>query len=112
MMYEDAKLSENRIYPAYSDLKGAFGGMEHRILLKTMRELGFQECYAQTCEQLYQISGAYYMTPHGNTPTIPIHRGTLQGETLSPFLLTTFMEPLLRCLSVGNRGYKPMQQSY
>jgi len=32
MMYEDAKLSKNIIYTAYSDFKGAFGGMDHRIL--------------------------------------------------------------------------------
>jgi hypothetical protein len=47
------------------------------------------------------------MTPYGNTPTIPIHRGTLQGDTLSPFLFTIFMEPLLRRLSIGSKGYKP-----
>jgi hypothetical protein len=83
--------------------------MNHRILFKTMRELGFPECYTQTCEQLYRESGTYYMTPHGNTPTIPIHRGTLQGDALSPFLFTIFMEPLLGWLSIGSRGYKPMQ---
>jgi hypothetical protein len=44
-----------------------------------------------------------------NTPTIPIHRGTLQGDTLSPFLFTIFMEPLLIWLSIGSRGYKPKQ---
>jgi hypothetical protein len=76
-----------------------------------MRELGFPECYTQTCEQLYKVSSTYYMTPYGNTPTIPIHRDTLQGDTLSPFLFTIFMEPLLRWLSIGSRGYKPMQQS-
>jgi hypothetical protein len=47
---------------------------------------------------------------HGNTPTIPIHRGTLQGDTLSPFLFTIFIEPLLRWLSIGRRGYKPTVQ--
>jgi hypothetical protein len=50
------------------------------------------------------------MTPHGNTPTIPIHRGTLQGDTLSSFLFTIFMEPLIRWLSIGSRGYKPTHQ--
>jgi hypothetical protein len=76
-----------------------------------MRELGFPECYTQTCEQLYKVAGTYYMTPHGNTPTIPIHRGTIQGDTLSPFLFTIFMEPLLRWLSIGSRGYRSMQQT-
>jgi len=56
-------------------------------------------------------SCTYYMALHGNTPTIPIPRGTLQGDTLSPFLFTIFMEPLLRSLSIGNKGYKPMQHT-
>ena len=38
-MYEDAKMTKN-IYIAYSDFKGAFGGMDHIILFKTMKELG------------------------------------------------------------------------
>jgi hypothetical protein len=96
IMYEDAKMSKTHIYMAYSDFKGAFGGMGHRILFQTMRDLGFSECYINTCKQLYKVSGTYYMTPHGDTPTIPIHRGTLQGVTLSPFLFTIFMEPLLQ----------------
>ena len=96
MVYEDAKLFKKHIYTAYSDFKGAFGGMDHRILFKTMRELGLPECFTQACEQLYRVSCKYYMTPHGNTPRIPIHRGTLQGDTLSPFVLTIFMEPMLR----------------
>ena len=41
MVYEDAKLSKEYIYTSYSDFKGAFGGMDHSILFKTMRELGF-----------------------------------------------------------------------
>ena len=77
MMHEDVSLSRKHIYTAYSDFKGAFEGMDHRILFKTMRELGFPECYTQACEQLYRVSGTYYMTPHGHTPTIPIQRGTL-----------------------------------
>jgi hypothetical protein len=50
------------------------------------------------------------MTPHENSPTIPIHSGALQGDTLSPFLFTIFMEPLLRWLSIGSRVYKPTHQ--
>jgi hypothetical protein len=92
---------------AYSDFKGAFGGIDHTIIVQTMKYLGFLECYISTCKRLYKVSGMYYMTPHGNTPTILIHRGTLQGDTLSPFLFTIFMEPLLRWIFIGSRGYKP-----
>ena len=41
MMQEDAKLSKNNIYTAYSDFKGAFGDMDHRILFQIMRDYGF-----------------------------------------------------------------------
>jgi hypothetical protein len=95
-MYEDAKLFKNNIYTAYSDFKGAFGCMYHRMLFQIMRDYGFQDSYITTCEQLYAASNTYYMTIQGNTNPIPIYRGTLQGDTLSPFLFTIFMEPLLR----------------
>jgi hypothetical protein len=77
-----------------------------------MREYGFQDSYIATCEQLYSASNTYYMTIHGNTTPLRIYRGTLQGDTLSPFLFTIFMEPLLRWLAVGSRGYKPTYQPH
>ena len=103
MMYEDAKLSKNNIYTASSDFKGAFGGMDHRILFQIMRDFGFQDSYIATCEQLYAASNTYYMTIHGNTSPIPIYRGTLQGDTISPFLFRIFMGD--RCVG-WSRAYK------
>ena len=38
MMYKDAKLSKKDIYTAYSNFKGAFGGMDHHILYIPTRE--------------------------------------------------------------------------
>jgi hypothetical protein len=77
-----------------------------------MEEYGFQDSYIATCKQLYAASSTYYMTIHGNTVPIQIHRDTLQGDTLSPFLFTIFMEPLLRWLAVGNKGYWPSYQPH
>jgi len=91
-MYEDAKITKQNIYTAYSDFKGAFGGMDHRIMFQLMEAYGFQDSYIATCRQLYSASSTYYMTIHGNTAPIHIHRGTRQGDTLSPFLFTIFME--------------------
>ena len=42
----------------------------------------------------------------GITKPIPIERGSIQGDTLSPFLFLVYVEPLLRWLHVGARGYK------
>ena len=77
-----------------------------------MEGYGFQGSYIATCKQLYAAASTYYMTIHGNTVPIQIHRGTFQGNALSPFLFTLFMEPLLRWLAVGSRGYRPSYQPH
>ncbi len=56
MMYEDAKISKRNIYTAYSDFKGAFGGMDHQILFQLMKQYGFQNSCIETCRQLYSHS--------------------------------------------------------
>ena len=104
LMYEDAKISKRNVYTAYSDFKGAFGGMDHRILFQLMKEYGFHYSYIAACKHLYTASNTCYMTIHGNTTSLPIYRGILQRDTISPFLFTIFTEPLLRWLVVGIRG--------
>jgi hypothetical protein len=63
--------------------------------------------FVDTCEHLYGVSTTDYIIPHGPTPSIDINRGILQGDTLSPFIFTLFLEPFLRWLTVGSRGYRP-----
>jgi hypothetical protein len=63
--------------------------------------------FVDTCEQLYGVFTTDYITPYGSTPSIDINRGTLHGDTLSLFLCTLFLEPFLRWLTVGRRGYRP-----
>ena len=71
-----------------------------------MKEYGFQDSYIAACKQLYSASNTYYMTIHGNTAPLSNYRGTLQGDTLSPFLFIILMEPLFRWLAVGSRDYQ------
>ena len=67
MMCEDANISKRNIYTGYSNLKGAFGGMDHRILFQVMEEYGFIDSYIAACKHLYSASNTYYMTIHGYT---------------------------------------------
>ena len=104
---EDAKLNKKDIYTMFADFRSAFNGTDHTILFAIMEDLGMPPSYIEACRQLYAQSKTYYMTPHGDTAPINIDRGTLQGDTLSPFLFTLFIEPLMRWLRVGSRGYRP-----
>jgi hypothetical protein len=106
MMMEDAKLYHKDFYVMYADFKGAFNAADHRIMFKHMRQLGMPPTFVDTCEHLYGVSSTENITPYGPTPSIDINRGTLQGDTLSPFLFTLFLEPFLRLLTVGCRGYR------
>jgi hypothetical protein len=107
MTMEDAKLHKNYTYVMYADFKGAFNATNHRIMFKDMRQLGMPSTFVDTCEHLYAVSSTDYITPYGPTPSININRGTLQGDTLSPIILTLLREPFLRWLTMGSRGYRP-----
>jgi hypothetical protein len=107
MAMEDVKIHNKDIYVMYADFKGAFNEADHRIMFKHMRQFGMPPTFVDTCEHLYCVSSTEYITPYGLTPSININRGTLQGDTLSPFLFTLFLEPFLRWLTVGGRGYRP-----
>jgi hypothetical protein len=107
MMMEDAKLYYKDFYVMYADFKGAFNAADHRNMFKHMRKLGMPPTSVDTCEYLYGVSSTEYITPYGPTPSIDINLGTLQGGTLSSFLFTLFLEPFLRWLTVGSRGYRP-----
>jgi hypothetical protein len=108
MMMEDAKLHNKDIYVMHADLKDAFNNAaDHRIMFKHLRQLGMPPTFVDTCEQLCGVSSTDYIAPYGSTPSIGINRGTLQGDTLFPFLFTLFLEPFLRLLTVGSRGYRP-----
>jgi len=41
------------------------------------------------------------------TGPIAVGRGTIQGDTLSPLIFLLYIEPLLRWLNTGSRGYTP-----
>ena len=42
----------------------------------------------------------------GHTESIPLKRGTIQGDTLPPLLFLIYKEPLLQWLHGGRRGYE------
>ena len=103
---EDAQFTNQDIYLLYIDFKNAFGSIDHARLLAIMKELGYPKDAIQIIGNIYShstttFSGEYF----GKTKEVPIRRGIIQGDALSPYLFIIFLEPLLRWLKQGNYGY-------
>jgi hypothetical protein len=105
MAIEDAKLSQQDLYKLQVDFSSAFNMTDHDITLQIMYDLGFPTDAIEVVEDIYTHATTAYKTLHGLTNKLTVDRGTLQGDTLSPFLFIVYNEPLLRW-HVGGRGYK------
>ena len=71
-----------------------------------MKDLGYPEDAVKLVGNIYSQSNTIFIGEHfGQTQKIPIQRGTIQGDTLSPYLFIIFLEPLMRWLQRGKNGY-------
>jgi hypothetical protein len=103
---EDAKLHKQDIFMLWIDFTSAFNTTDHDKLLQIMYDLGYPSIAIENVKGIYNHATTQVMTPFGLTDPLPIERGTIQGDTLSPFLFLCFIEPLLKWLHSGGRGYQ------
>jgi hypothetical protein len=71
-----------------------------------MKDLGYPNDSINLIGNIYSQSSTIFTGKHfGKTLPILIQKGTIQGDTLIPYLFIIFLEPLLRWLQQGNNGY-------
>jgi hypothetical protein len=78
-----------------------------------MADLGYPQDAINLIGNIYSNSSTRFFGTHfGQAESVHIQRGTIQGDTLSPYLFIIFLEPLLRWLERGNLGYKLNTSQY
>ena len=102
----EAKISQQDLCLLYVDLSSAFNTIDYDKLLCIMHELGFPEDAIEVIAELYTDAITKIRLYFAETGQIKIKRGTTKGDTLSLLLFLIFIEPLLRWLQSGGRGYK------
>ncbi len=98
MALEDARMTGQNIYAMFVDFSCAFNTTDHDKMLAVMYDLGFPTDAIDVVKDLYTNARTRIILPHGPTKELAIERGTLQGDTLSPFLFLLYIETLLRWL--------------
>ncbi len=97
----------NDIYALIVNLTPVFKTTDHDRMLWIMYNLGFPTDAICTVKNLYEDAITQVGLPSGgSTQTMPVERGTIQGDILSPFLVLHYMEPLLLRVHVGERSYR------
>ena len=110
---EDSRLTQQDIYLFYIDFKNAFGSIGHARLLVIMADLGYPQDAINLISNIYSNSSTIFFGSHfSKTKLVHIQRGTIQKDTLSPYLFIISLEPLLIWLERGNLGYKLKTSHY
>ena len=105
-IFEDAFHTKKDLYCLYIDFKNAFNMVDHDKLFCIMYDLGIPTDIIEVIKNIYTDNRTIINLPGGKCEPLTLSRGTVQGDPLSPILFIMYIEPLLRWLHVGGRGYK------
>ena len=87
------------------DLKNAFGSLPHSILFQVLTWANVSPQIIAYIRSLYHDATIRIKCSEGLTQHIPVKRGVLQGDTLSPVLFNLAMEVVLRYLRSSFPSY-------
>ncbi|KAK3286911.1 hypothetical protein CYMTET_5556 [Cymbomonas tetramitiformis] len=108
---EDANLSKRNLHATYVDFENAYGSVDHKRLIMTLKHLGVPPQLTEAVRDILGENEEDSMQMRAKvgdqvSEEVPIRRGILQGDSMSPLLFILYLEPLLRWLEVGDHGYQ------
>ncbi len=93
------------IYILLIDLRKAFDSVSHQALFKRLREIKLPSWFIQYLLNFYQSATVTIKCADGETESIPINCGVLQGDPLSPLLFNIVFDIALRDLGSAVRAF-------
>ena len=106
MAAEDAMQGNKNLYALVVDFTSAFNTTDHDLQLSIMYDYGFPTDAIEVVRDLYTDASTRIKACGLKSDPIAVERGTIQGDSLSPLLFLIYIDPLLRWMQVGGRGYQ------
>jgi len=101
----DAKSHRKNFHMLLVDLKNAFGSVPHSRIIWALRRFGAPTWVQDYVSNFYGSVHTQLQCKSWSTGYIQLHRGVLQGDTLSPLLFLLVMQISLKALHDTCPGY-------
>ena len=88
----------------YIDYKQAFDSIEHEAIFKALRSIGINETYTTVLEDTYTGATARVNMDSQVSEEIPILRGMMQGDPVSPKLFTATIQKVFKNAQLAEKG--------
>ena len=98
---EGAKKRQLPAVITFIDFKKAFDTIHRGMLMKILTAYGLPDKLIQAIKSTYDHTTAKVLSPDGETPSIDILAGVLQGDTLAPYLFIVVLDYALRKATSG-----------
>ena len=95
-LISDATRNRKDINILTLDFANAFGSIDHRHIVDTLKEVGFPTCFCKWIKDLYTNTTTSFSVNGEIGQPVPMDRGVRQGCPFSPILFNLCLEPLLR----------------
>ena len=101
----DAKQHKKPLFMLLVDLKNAFGSVPHERIQWALDRFGAPTWFQQYIQNFYGSLHTQMQCKAWSTNYLQVHRGVLQGDTLSPLLFLLVMQVALDALTTTCPGY-------
>lgn len=87
------------------DIKNAIGSIPHEAIVDALRSLGAGDLICDLVNDIYTNAKTCLLTSEGLSDAIDVLCGVKQGCALSSILFIVAIDPILKAIQRGSRGY-------